>query len=498
LIKVIDLFAGPGGLGEGFSSFRRDGLPVFELGLSIEKDEFAHRTLLLRSFTRDLREEGHMLDISLFGPQFGTIKLFESFPASASRARSEAVHLELSQGTTEEVRGLVDNVVSDNDPWILIGGPPCQAYSLIGRARNKGNENYSAETDKRQTLYVEYLQLLADHAPPVFIMENVKGLLSAKLDGVSVFDRILNDLHDPAIAVEREGRKQPRKRPRYRIFPLRNPIFKSKPKDYVVQAEEHGIPQARHRVILLGIREDATQSLPGHLQKAPAKSVEDAIGDLPRIRSGISKAHDSWDSWRATLVGIPNRPWFAELEEPFKCDIQQTLQRLDDRLGRGSELFTRTTSSESESSDDTPSFVFNHTARTHIVSDLERYFFAATFTRVNGVSPALSEFPTDLLPKHQNASKPDSDTPFADRFRVQVPYRPASTVTSHIGKDGHYYIHYDPTQCRSLTVREAARLQTFPDDYIFCGPRTSQYQQVGNAVPPELARQIAGIVADIL
>lgn len=131
-------------------------------------------------------------------------------------------------------------------------------------------------------------------------------------------------------------------------------------------------------------------------------------------------------------------------------------------------------------------------------SDLHRYLFAAAFSEVHKRAPKLADFPSDLLPNHKNAKNPGSATKFADRFRVQHYDRPSTTVVSHIAKDGHYYIHPDPTQCRSLTVREAARLQTFPDNYFFMGNRTQQYHQVGNAVPPLLANQIGVLVANYL
>ena len=133
-----------------------------------------------------------------------------------------------------------------------------------------------------------------------------------------------------------------------------------------------------------------------------------------------------------------------------------------------------------------------------MATDLQRYMYAAVFADITGRSPKMADFPSALLPDHANVDLAVSGRMFSDRFRVQLPDQVSKTITSHISKDGHYFIHYDPFQCRSLTVREAARLQTFPDNYKFEGPRTAQYHQVGNAVPPYIALQIAEVIAEIL
>jgi DNA (cytosine-5)-methyltransferase 1 len=263
------------------------------------------------------------------------------------------------------------------------------------------------------------------------------------------------------------------------------------PSSYVVKSERHGLPQARHRVILLGVEESlAARGWMPLIERTESRTVSDAIGDLPPLRGGVSSATDSPEVWLEAVGSCLEARWLDEVPSDLRDQVRDVVRLMKSPAAdRGGE-------SLSPLGGGAP--VWNHSSRSHMQSDLHRYLFASCYARLRGKSPDLGEFPVSLRPAHRNVKRAIQSGYFGDRFRVQLRDRPSTTITSHIAKDGHYYIHYDPAQCRSLTVREAARLQTFPDDYFFCGPRTSQYQQVGNAVPPALAGQIAGIVASIL
>jgi len=337
------------------------------------------------------------------------------------------------------------------------------------------------------------------HQPPVFVMENVKGLLSAKVKQERIFERILADLKNlPTTLPEMRG-MCPSEYELYSLSPSRgNLLEECEPEDFLLRAEDHGVPQARHRIIILGVRSDIRRQ-PGVLPKANLVTVEQAIGDLPRLRSGLSKEQDSAEAWRRAVREITGAAWLHNHE--LKEAITKAVGRVATDLVRGSEFVPGATEAVVHTrwfSDRRLAGICNHETRGHIEKDLHRYLFAAVFAQAKGRSPLLEDLPRQLLPLHQNVEAALIDTKFNDRFRVQIANRPSTTVVSHISKDGHYYIHYDPSQCRSLTVREAARLQTFPDNYFFEGPRTEQYRQVGNAVPPWLAKQIAEIVAGLL
>ncbi|MDU8500559.1 DNA cytosine methyltransferase [Pseudomonas syringae] len=517
-LQVVDLFAGPGGLGEGFSSLNNG--KSFEVLVSAEMDPFARNTLRLRAFYRALKKQNPdaLKDYYKFcetnnAVQPWTGDSYEQWKYADGEARQ--IKLGSIDGNAE-LDAILEEKLDTSKPWVLIGGPPCQAYSLVGRARNKGNAEYKAEDDSRHFLYREYLRIIQSKKPAVFVMENVKGILSSKIAGEQIFPQILKDLSDPdsALGIKTDSSSK------YKIFSLASDdVYESGMNtddidlsSFIVRSESYGIPQSRHRVILVGISEDYVSGL-DNLKLLPAKgaTVSEMIGTLPPLRSILSRGKDNADAWCGDILthldGL-----YKDLIVSGKRDLSLEMELKivresfsGGRLNNGGLRVKKDKFWDGSIKDSGLNEWFldsqlgvwlNHEARGHMSADLKRYVYAATYAQAHNISPkGHHQFDLPgLAPLHKNWETGK----FSDRFRVQVKNQTSSTITSHISKDGHYFIHYDPNQCRSLTVREAARLQTFPDNYFFLGNRTQQYHQVGNAVPPLLARKIATVIERII
>lgn len=485
MIPVIDLFAGPGGLNEGFSSSRgANGHRAFRTVASFEMDHWAWETLRLRAAMRLLSSDG------LFHPDYyrflnGDITSWDEFEALPHVAAA----LEEANGEVHEHRLGEDRADTDSrirtalapyvgKPWVLIGGPPCQAYSLAGRSRRTNDVTF--QDDEKHFLFREYLHIIQQFAPTIFVMENVKGLLSSTNRGTKMFDLIRSDLASPKPGLQYE----------IRSFVVDKQARELTPQDFVIRSENHGVPQKRHRVILLGLRKGYNFGDFSPIESAAPVTVRNAIEDLPEVRSQISPrsadTQASWEALREYALGE------AGLKRRRKgpTSISASGPRI-------SPAKTSKCAYEEWIRDPNLVAVTLHESRSHMKDDLIRYGLLAGLAERTGRSlkltdPAFQAF----LPAHRNVGKPD--TPFTDRFRVQMWDDPSTTVVSHISKDGHYYIHPDPAQMRSLTVREAARLQSFPDNYYFRGGRTQQFHQVGNAVPPFLALKLAEVVRRLL
>ncbi|RPE66460.1 DNA (cytosine-5)-methyltransferase 1 [Pacificibacter maritimus] len=493
-IHIVDLFSGPGGLGEGFCAYTAEQhILKYHLGVSIEKDAAAHKTLRLRAFLRQFEKIPDVYYEFLAGnvefPDWPAL-----YPAEWNAAVEETWHAEL--GTPETAVALAAKIQTIKETsqrqTLLIGGPPCQAYSLVGRSRNLGVKDYTPSKDQRHFLYKEYCRVLSEFSPSVFVMENVKGMLSSSIEGAGIFDAVLNDLE-----MAGEG---------YQLFALsgKEPRFgRPDPRDFVLKSEEFGVPQARHRVIIVGIKRSISEKLPADVlptipKHASKSKVKDVLQCMPKLRSGLSR-NDDRTSWFSALsealtavgegtheyAGANKGKFLKELNRVASANLKQNKSRKSTKHGKYPKSI----------SEDLKSFLHDEAiiglscneTRGHMRSDLARYLYASCFTHAEKRSPKAKEFPASLAPNHANWESGK----FSDRFRVQSWNSPGTTVTSHISKDGHYYIHPDASQCRSLTVREAARLQTFPDNYHFLGNRTEQFVQVGNAVPPYLAKQVA-------
>ena len=627
--QIIDVFAGPGGLGEGFSAYQNDcGEFPFEIALSVEMESYAHQTLRLRAFLRHFLQAGRGLPaiyvdyVTGKTPWLGELLAFRHFDDDKSendvrawelldpkhycpeawqaaleaysadwqeiekavkKALYEARRMTLGEADEEKIHSSIAEAVRDDLPTILIGGPPCQAFSTVGRSRRKGHVTQNAvemedgtkqwqqERDGRTWLYQEYIKIIDEFKPDIFVMENVRGMLSAKIkveDGEKehVWKRIFQDLHQPALTLGK-----PADGLEYHIYSLaadqnyRGGEVAVDGHQFVLHAEEFGIPQSRERVILLGVRADKSDLLDEDfitcLQKIDSNeqtSVKNAIEDLPALRAKVgcqehfdaetgktrrtninkddekqfwhqhlgkqltgiarrlAKTGDSHQEKVGKLMSIVNANHKAHFKkthmvtdfdpvslERTKNSIQKFAEidfsKIQGDLFDDEHFDTQEQLRQWYSHCALQGYVLNHEARSHMDSDLGRYLYSSCYALIvpgegERESPRLPELQeVGLDPKgHKNQAS------FLDRFRVQVWDKPATTVTSHIAKDGHYFIHPDPSQMRSMTVREAARLQTFPDNYFFEGPRTAQFTQVGNAVPPLLAKQVAEVVSNIL
>ena len=503
---IVDLFAGPGGLGEGFASLIDEGHAPFRIGISVEKEASAHRTLPLRAFLREYRARHGILPAQFIDfhaglasePDWSTVD-----PDVWRHATQEARPLELgTEAAATAVDQAIETLKAGHDDTILIGGPPCQAYSLVGRARSRGKGGYVPEEDARHYLFREYIRVLDKLRPAAFVMENVKGMLSSTVESRLVFEMLMEDLS--SLGTGRDHHYELRA---IRILDGKASLNEAmQPSDFIVRAELFGVPQRRHRVIIVGLRSDLAHRAAGAeiAVSGGAKTVSDVIGSLPPLRSGISRGHDDATAWQREvtdaarlLASIYKGKDDGALREAFqsassRMRVESPAVRAASWLPEGYGIANDELLQWLERPD--LRAIAQHETRGHMKSDLGRYLFAAVFGSVRGYSPKAADFPLVLSPDHRNWHS----GVFNDRFRVQLADEASTTVTSHISKDGHYFIHPDPLQCRSLTVREAARLQTFPDDYLFLGNRTQQYVQVGNAVPPFLARQIATLLLDAL
>jgi len=391
--------------------------------------------------------------------------LFNVYKKEKNAADEEALQLTLGEDEANKIiyKKISEKLNGDKN-WVLIGGPPCQAFSLVGRARNKGNKNYVAEEDHRHYLYQEYLKIIEKFSPSVFVMENVKGILSSKVNGELIFDKIMEDLKNPGQALNNKNKFT------YKIHSLVVPSgglegieYKQDPHDFIIKSEQYGIPQARHRVILLGVRSDISGT-PNQLKKPSSGiTIEQVIGNLPKLRSGLSKnkERDSSEVIHDELYHMLHKAEYKGTK--IAVELSTIIGKIaKNRLKKGQNAIKITKTSYKNMPTDLAGWyreswkggICNHEARGHMDSDLARYLFCTVYAKINksedGVrhSPRLNDFPEVLLPNHKNAKSGK----FVDRFKVQEKGLPATTITCHISKDGHYYIHYDPLQCRSLTV----------------------------------------------
>jgi DNA (cytosine-5)-methyltransferase 1 len=404
----IDLFAGAGGLSEGFI---KEG---FHPVAHVEMDKDACDTLKTRlAYHYLLKKNKSQTYNSYIQNNISRDILWEQVPVSLMNS---VINDEISNITIESIFLKIDGLLKKEKVDLIIGGPPCQAYSLVGRSRDP----YGMKGDKRNFLFRYYAEFLKRYKPKYFVFENVLGLLSA---GEKIY---LNEM-----------------------IQLFESVGYSVAEPTVIHAEEYGVLQKRRRVIIMGKRGKRKFDFP-ELNKTPNswQIKKDLFYDLPKLKPG-EEIH------------------ITKYTKP----INEYLKRTEIRNGI--------------------EFVTQHVTRHHNQRDLEIYSIAIDKWINRQTRLKYSDLPARLQ-THNNIKD------FLDRFKVVDPNGHAHTMVAHISKDGHYYIYPDLKQIRSISVREAARIQSFPDDYYFEGGRTAAFKQIGNAVPPLMAVALARKITELL
>lgn len=399
----IDLFAGAGGLSEGF--LRNN----FEAIAHVEMNKDACNTLKTRLAYYYLKEHNR---IELYNDYLkGRITRDELWELVPKSEMETVINQEISEDSIKGIFSIIDEHLIDKNVDIIIGGPPCQAYSVVGRSRDP----FSMKKDPRNYLYKYYLEFLKRYQPKLFVFENVPGILSAK-NGIHL-QNILNGIKKAGYIVSEE-------------LPTLN-------------SKDFGVLQNRKRVIIIGIREDLNSNFPIFDKYTKTWNLKKAIlSDLPQILPGEGS------------LGT------VQYTAPTNDYLIESKIRINDE------------------------FTTQHLARPNNKTDLEIYKIAIDLWLDQRKRLNYAELPSRLI-KHNNIQS------FTNRFQVVNDIDISHTVVAHIARDGHYYIYPDKKEVRSITIREAARIQSFPDDFFFEGSRTSAFKQIGNAVPPLMADVIA-------
>lgn len=405
----IDLFAGAGGLSEGF--LKAGFLPVAH----VEMVKDACDTLKTRLAYHHLKKAGAaQIYRKYLRGKLSREMFYNSVPDEVIQSvLNYHITLKNADKVVEDIRASLQRL-GESKVDVIIGGPPCQAYSLAGRSADKDG----MKGDARNYLYQVYGKFLLRFKPKMFIFENVPGLLSA--DGGTYFKNLKKYFRRLGYSLE----------------------------DSVLDAAQFGVIQRRKRIIIIGWKKELNFKYPDFKTVKFRWRVRHLLSDLPCLKPGET-------SRVAHYVGRANT----------------YLQRFNLRNGMG--------------------FVTQHITRPHNKKDLKIYKLAIKTWEKN-----KKRLKNGDVPKGMRTQK-NIDS-FRDRFKVVASNELCHTMIAHIAKDGHYYIHPDKNQLRSLSVREAARIQSFPDDYFFEGTRSSAFRQIGNAVPPLMAEAIARKMRDTL